>query len=619
MRHRRHALLIGINKYPRILGNDLNGCLNDTALMSAILQQRHGFAASEITTLHDTQATQQGIRDALAGLLTRTQPDDVVILYYAGHGSRMRDRSGRKLSGYTETLVPHDSGRWVYPNRDIPDDELRDWLVTIGEKTRYVTLIFDCCHSATVHRGDVVRSVEEDYRALNESQASCPRPTVTNFDDRDAMRRWLASNDRYVVLSACRDHELAAETAVQDGAQLCVRGAFTHWLAQALAQASPRTTYRDVFERAVGHIGERYERQHPNCEGALDRLIFGNEDLHPVPYSFFRQLTASHVHLDTGRIHGAEVGTRFTLHPSAFEGDDATWASRPEVELTSVGETSAQGRLSKGDRLLPQGRATLSARPFATQWPLALSLDAARVLDPLIDDSPWLRRSETSDIPVARVELEDSHFSVLDRGGQRITPLLRQEQAATLIDVLERLAHRALVCGLTNLHSQLRGAVELSLFCRNPRDGWEPVLGVATAPLRAPITLFFQLHNRQPRVLYVALLHLTAEGSICTPLQPEHTSAELGPGLVRWFGSLSLTCPDAARLVADAHGPAPEVVCERFLLLVSTQPLDVRLLLRDPPHSFLEQQQVVTRLGATAEETPLDWIIEARGVYFSKS
>jgi len=57
--HRR-ALLIGINKYPNA-GDQLEGCVNDTYLMSAMLQER-GFAAEDIRVLLDERATADAIR-----------------------------------------------------------------------------------------------------------------------------------------------------------------------------------------------------------------------------------------------------------------------------------------------------------------------------------------------------------------------------------------------------------------------------------------------------------------------------------------------------------------------------------------------------------------------------
>src|SRR5262245_18522737 len=122
----RHALLIGINRYPNIPKADLRGAVGDAELMRSLLVDRFGFPAEHVRTLCDAEATQAGIRGALAGLAAAVGDDDVVVLFYSGHGSRMADprRAGRMI----ESMVPHDSGRGTMPNLDILDEEIDRWV-----------------------------------------------------------------------------------------------------------------------------------------------------------------------------------------------------------------------------------------------------------------------------------------------------------------------------------------------------------------------------------------------------------------------------------------------------------------------------------------------------------
>src|SRR5690349_15236474 len=105
----RHALLIGINRYSRIPSSDLRGCVSDMELMRSLLIDRFGFPAESIRTLRDEEATQEAIRGSLAALAAAAGENDVVVLFYAGHGSRMADprQPGRMI----ESMVPGDSGR----------------------------------------------------------------------------------------------------------------------------------------------------------------------------------------------------------------------------------------------------------------------------------------------------------------------------------------------------------------------------------------------------------------------------------------------------------------------------------------------------------------------------
>lgn len=146
------AVVIGIDAYSKLDDRyQLSGCVNDAELMAHVLEHNFGFPAGNITLLRNEAATRDGILAALDALADRVGENDVAVVHYSGHGSQMTDREGDEPDGLDETIMPHDSGRRPYPNRDISDDELHAWLLRVTEATPYVTLIFDCCHSGTRH------------------------------------------------------------------------------------------------------------------------------------------------------------------------------------------------------------------------------------------------------------------------------------------------------------------------------------------------------------------------------------------------------------------------------------------------------------------------------------
>ena len=161
----RRALMIGIDSYPKIRGADLAGCVNDVALMKSILEDQFDFAPENIRTILDRQATRRNIKAGFEAFVASVQPDDIAVIYYAGHGSRMRDpRAPREI---IESMVSHDSGRAPHLNRDVLDREVDGWVRAINAKTPHLTLIFDCCHSGGVTRdlfGGRTRRVEPDMR-----------------------------------------------------------------------------------------------------------------------------------------------------------------------------------------------------------------------------------------------------------------------------------------------------------------------------------------------------------------------------------------------------------------------------------------------------------------------
>ncbi|MCP4658621.1 MAG: caspase family protein [bacterium] len=146
----RHSLLIGINEYPNLQGGTLQGCKNDVALIGSLLIDRFGFPEENCIVLLNREATQSAIRSAFDEILRRVGDDDVVVCFYAGHGSRTADP--RRDGAMIESIVPSDSGRGTKANRDVYDVEIDRWVQRLNAKTPYVTLIFDCCHSGSVTR-----------------------------------------------------------------------------------------------------------------------------------------------------------------------------------------------------------------------------------------------------------------------------------------------------------------------------------------------------------------------------------------------------------------------------------------------------------------------------------
>ncbi len=133
---RKRALLIGINQYDaKEDGNSQNiangwlplyGCVNDVELQKELLIHRFGFAPQDIITLTDLAATRTNIANAITEhLVAQTLPDDLVVVHFSGHGSRL---------GNYNTLVPVDSGlpQNLENLHDITEQEWQGWLQAIA-------------------------------------------------------------------------------------------------------------------------------------------------------------------------------------------------------------------------------------------------------------------------------------------------------------------------------------------------------------------------------------------------------------------------------------------------------------------------------------------------------
>ncbi|HEX8395119.1 MAG TPA: caspase family protein [Longimicrobium sp.] len=233
--------MIGINAYPHV--RPLRGCVNDARAMRALLVDRFGFPDSNVRLLLDADATREGILAEMDALVERAGEDDVVVMFYAGHGSQMTDRENDEPDGMDETIVAFDSGRGEHPNRDITDDEIHAKLVLLGRKTPHVTLIFDSCHSGTIARdafGDMGRSIPADERPPEELPPSLVDPLLAQGGHRGiGPSGWLPIGPTYLLMAGCRSDQSAYEHTVREGGEEVVHGAFTYFLARELADAHP--------------------------------------------------------------------------------------------------------------------------------------------------------------------------------------------------------------------------------------------------------------------------------------------------------------------------------------------------------------------------------------------
>ena len=145
------ALLVGINRYPDPK-NQLEGCVNDTFLISSVLQEM-GIEAVNIRLLLDERATKQSLVAHLDWLVDGMQADDTRLFFYSGHGAQIPayDETAQPNS-FDETLVPYDFD-WSR-ERAFTDDDFRKFYCQLPYDSHLIT-IFDCCHAGGMARGSL--------------------------------------------------------------------------------------------------------------------------------------------------------------------------------------------------------------------------------------------------------------------------------------------------------------------------------------------------------------------------------------------------------------------------------------------------------------------------------
>jgi Caspase domain len=262
----KRALLVGINDYsasgfatqavvPDRDWLDLHGAVNDAKAMRELLQQRYGFNDADIVTLLDQRATREAILQSIERHLVQPAGrDDVVLFYYAGHGSQVANSLSDEADQLDESIVPADSKAGA---RDIRDKELRPLFNAVLDRGARLTVILDNCHSGSGARnpaaGGRPRAIRPDLRDLA-APARGPRP-----EDRGAL-----------VLSAAQDFDRAWE--IRD-AQQRFHGAFSWALLGAMGDASTEESARETFLRARARMRAGTPHQEPVLAGTTEATL----------------------------------------------------------------------------------------------------------------------------------------------------------------------------------------------------------------------------------------------------------------------------------------------------------------------------------------------------------
>jgi hypothetical protein len=188
-RSRRRAMLIGIGSFAQPI-TKLRGPANDVQILQKALVDYCGFVTEDIKVLADSEATRAGVLAEFQKLASNSGPEDVVVVYFAGHG--VQNESG---------------GYWVTYDYDTTSSDSDNALKAI--------------------------ELHECIRAIPSSKTIVILDTGAHNQYIELVR----SDPAYVVFVGCSPGEMTREFAISTGSATTYHGVFTYALVQALAQS----------------------------------------------------------------------------------------------------------------------------------------------------------------------------------------------------------------------------------------------------------------------------------------------------------------------------------------------------------------------------------------------
>jgi len=132
-----------------------------------------GVPETQIVYLQDKQATQQRIDEAFAAQLKKLRSDDLLIVYYCGHGSKSEEDNDVFLASY-----------------DAGDDDVSGWSINSipekiksGSKCARVLWLLDCCYSGQAAVALTKQKGRPAYACVTSSSASESSTEHWTFSD----------------------------------------------------------------------------------------------------------------------------------------------------------------------------------------------------------------------------------------------------------------------------------------------------------------------------------------------------------------------------------------------------------------------------------------------------
>ncbi|NUT95365.1 MAG: caspase family protein [Saccharothrix sp.] len=557
----RKALLIGAQT------GGLTGVANDVAAMADALA-RWGFHS---TRCEGENAGRAGILDAYERLIGQARPDDAVVVYYSGHGAYSPDpERGWGTPGHKvlQLIEPTDFTESTEEDfRGITSLELSVLLARLTERTRNVTVVLDCCHSAHMSR-------DRDPVVKGRSR---PVPARLIRAHLDTLRREglpvdlpATGNPHAVRIVACGPEQLAGEAANADGVRM---GYLTDALTRSLTElrdSGLAVSWATVVDRVRQRVLAAWPSQRPEVEGPARRVVFDTAETDPVA-TFPVSPVGDRVRIAGAPLFGVRPGDEFVVMPDDTpEPDDHRKLG--DVVVGQVDAQAAYGVLSTGAPV-PLGARAHLVRSALPALPVRITGDDPRLatVARLVEPVPVVRAAEDAEV---RVEAESGGLVVHDAIG----PLHAPQTADAVVANLKRVAQaRALRC-LTE-DPWLALGTPVSITFARVDDGVAVPLPRSGAVVHSGQAISVEVRNEGTSTVYVSLLDIgvSHQISVLNPSSP--SGVRLDAGRSYTFGGHDHTGRLAGLAVSWPHSvPAATPRPETIMVLVSAEPTDTRVL-----------------------------------------
>ena len=254
------AVVIGVGHYSNAAIPQLHYTVADAELVQQVLVGQGGFKKDNVLLITDKTERKPTLRDlkwALGTFLARSaKKDDLIVIFFAGHGAPEVDPRGAESDGLAKYLVPSDADPNDLYSTALPMDEFQTIFDRI-EAERVVVFV-DACYSGAA-----------GGRTFASKRTRAARVDEVFLD------RLTRSKGR-AILTASRGSEVSLEVPELG------HGLFTHYLVQGLRGAADLdrdgiVSLQELYQYLEQQVSQKSRsiggNQHPVMKGELEGLM----------------------------------------------------------------------------------------------------------------------------------------------------------------------------------------------------------------------------------------------------------------------------------------------------------------------------------------------------------
>ncbi|OQE26541.1 hypothetical protein PENSTE_c005G08565 [Penicillium steckii] len=325
----RYVILIGIDAYPQD-SRPLKSCVNDVEMISYRLNrdevasqtytltarsEGHSAAPSSVENSMP-KPTYQNLLSKFDEVINRAKANDLVYIHFSGHGTRSKpDNELSHASGdLALVLLDGEKGDQI---RYLWGSTFALFLKAMVDKGLVLTVVLDCCFSASVYRDDdsEIRFLPFD-KNIGRKQDTEELDYENYFSGNKSrgvslLPNWLINPSGHAILVACGPHEVAKSLSTENE-RLC--GALSYFLCQALDECGGLSVkHSDIYTNIRANFRASWPKQNPVLYGNRTQSFFGLPSDQPERCTIAIVEIDGGLHLQAGMAHGICMGDLFAI------------------------------------------------------------------------------------------------------------------------------------------------------------------------------------------------------------------------------------------------------------------------------------------------------------------